>query len=811
MKQSLFTPTPGIRTFDAEATALAFPLGGIGTGNVSLGARGDFRDWEIFNRPAKGTTLPNTFFTIRLQAGDDVPVMRVLEGRIPPPYTQSHGFDPSTGAGLPRFNRTTFYGEYPFAAIEFEDDSVPAQIRLDAYTPLIPLNPEDSGIPCAILTYTVTNPGTQALKLTLVGSLTNPVGHAAFDPTDQRRRQRVGTTINEFRDEADIRGLFMHAAGIAPGSLDEGSLALTTDHRDVSYKTTWVRGFWWDYLREFWDDLEADGRLTDLHYDAPNEGADTGSLALHDVLPAGETRVYRFVLTWYFPNRINSWDIKQTERVIRNRYTTRFSDAWDCAGVVLRERARLEEGTRLFHDALFGSTLPASVIDALSANIVPLRSNTCFWLEDGRFYGWEGCHDAVGCCAGSCTHVWSYAYTAAYLFPSLEREMRRIEFALETEPDGFMNFRAIRSLEPDKTWIWQGDKTAAVDGQLGSILRAYREWQLCGDSAWLASLWPGIKQAMNFAAVNWDTNNDYVLDGKQHNTYDIEFYGPNPLCNLYYLAALRAVSEMARILGEDDLAQRCQTAFEQGSQRFDAMSWNGEYYEQILEDVDAYKYQHGKGILSDQLLGQLHARALGLGDLLPVEHIRTAIKAIYDTNFRRGFSQHVNVQRTYVLNDEAGLILCTWPRGGRPRFPFVYSDEVWTGIEYHVAAHLIYEGWTQEGLTLVEVVRERHDGVRRNPWNEVECGHHYARSMSSWALLLALSGAQADLGEKRLSFHPVLPDTNDMFTCFWSNDKAWGTYTQQRGANGEWTPQVQVLGGNAAGLRVQACGRAWTL
>jgi hypothetical protein len=225
-------------------------------------------------------------------------------------------------------------------------------------------------------------------------------------------------------------------------------------------------------------------------------------------------------------------------------------------------------------------------------------------------------------------------------------------------------------------------------------------------------------------------------------------------------------------------------------------------------------YQYGEGCLSDQLLGQLHARLLGLGDLLPADHVRAAIKAVYDHNFKRGFYKHVNVQRVFALNDEAGLILCSWPRGGRPRFPFVYSDEVWTGIEYHVAAHLIYEGWVQEGLNIVEACRARHDGVRRSPYNEVECGHHYARSMASWGVLNALTGFHADAGRNEMQFAPVLEASTspDEFAAFWSNGRAWGVYRQVRdGAHGTWQPSVEVLGGDASGLRVTACGQTWTL
>lgn len=798
-------PTPGIRTFDSSHRVVAFPLGGIGTGTVSLGARGDLRDWEIFNQPAKGKNLPNTFFAIRTQISDHEPVARVLEGPIQPPYDLSHGFHPETAAGLPRLSGTTFYGEYPFATIEFHAPELPVDIQLEAFTPLIPLNPEDSGIPCAIFTYTVTNTASETVRLTLAGSLANPTGEPQYDAFGNILPNKHGQNINEFRQDEQFRGLYLYSTGIESGDLAYGNMSLVTDHPQVTVKTAWLRAGWYDFLREFWDDFVEDGLLTDLGYDAPaaDRRPDTGSLGVVDTLEPGATRTYRFVLTWYFPNRLNSWQ-RTSDRITRNHYATRFDDAWAVAGYVFDHYERLDTKTRQFHDALFNSTLPPYVIDAVSANIVPVRSNTCFWLEDGRFFGWEGCFDDAGCCAGSCTHVWSYTQTVAFLFPSLEREMRSIEFVVETEDDGYMSFRNFRALGETFVWSWGNQKPeAAVDGQMGSILRAYREWQLSSDRDWLAEVWPGVKRAIDFASAHWDTDNDHVLDSRQHNTYDIEFYGPNPLSSIYYLGALRAVEEMARVMGEETLAQRCRAAFEQGSQNLDAMLWNGEYYVQKLDDVNAHKYQHGLGCLSDQLLGQLHARITGLGDLLPAEHIRSAIKAIFDYNFRTDFHDHVNCQRTYVLNDEAGLILCTWPNGGKPRFPFVYSDEVWTGIEYQVAAHLIYEGWVEEGLTIVEAARKRHDGIRRNPWNEVECGHHYARSMSSWAVLLALSGAQCDLGRGELRFSPVVGADDTYFRSFWSTGKAWGTYTLQRpDSNSPWQEQLEVIDGDLDGVQV---------
>ncbi len=795
----------GIRSYNHTAAALAFPLGGVGTGNVSLGARGELRDWEIFNLPAKGNTLPLTFFALRCKQAGHEPKMRVLEGPLQAPHTPSHGYHPLMSlGGLPRFKGTTFRGQYPFANIEFHDANLPVSVLLEAYTPLLPLNPEDSGIPGAILTYTISNRTDDAVELTLVGSLTNPVGNLRPDKFRNEARVEFGTPVNRFRQDEDLRGLLLTNPALAADDLHYGSVALATDHSSVTYKCSWLRGEWWDYLHDFWDDIKDDGLLEDPPDDAPGPRIAAASLGLVDRLDAGESKNFRFLLTWHFPNRPATWDLRMLPGmgvdegdvgIIRNHYATRFDDAWDAARYTLDNLPRLDSTTRQFHDALFDSSLPPVVLDAVSANIVPARSTTCFWLEDGRFYGWEGCFDDSGCCAGTCTHVWSYAYTIAYLFPSLEREMRKIEFNVETADDGAMKFRSYGTFHAHVIDAVRAD--AAVDGQMGSILRAYREWQLSRDDDFLAEIWEGIKRAIGFASAYWDTDNDHVLDAVQHNTYDIEFHGPNPLSSIYYLAAVRAVEEMARALGEGELSARCRQAFETGSANLDDMLWNGDYYIQKLDDENAVKYQHGEGCLSDQLLGQLHASLLGLGNLLPAEHVKTALKSIHQHNFKRDFSEHDNCQRVYALNDEAGLLLCSWPDGGRPRLPFPYADEVWTGIEYQVAAHLIFEGWVEEGLELVEALRERHDGVRRNPWNEVECGNHYARSMASWALLLALSGMQIDAESGAAIFSPV-PDVltkDEPFKVFWSDGRSWGVYAQIWDAESEsWNGSFEALG-----------------
>lgn len=802
-----------IRAYDTSAGAFAFPLGGIGTGNFALGARGEFRDWEIHNYPEKGRTLPISFFAIRSQIEDQAPVTRVLEGALRPPYHLSHGHHPVTTMGLPRLENTSIHGEYPFVSFTFEDPILPVNVELEAFTPLIPLNPADSGIPCAIMTYTVTNPTDQPVSITIVGTLANPVGVPEYNPFENVWSVKYGRSVNTFRDEEGFRGIYMTNDQIAAGDVNSGSASLVTDHQSITMKRYWMRGSWWDYLQDFWDDLDSDGLLEDS-VDESSVKMGLASLGVVDTLMPGEHKSFRFILTWYFPNRPNTWDVnllpqlgidEKDVRTIRNHYATCFEDAWDVARYLTKEMPRLEGDTRAFHDALFGSTLPPFVLDALSASIVPLRSTTCFWLEDGRFFGWEGTYDDGGCCAGNCTHVWSYAFTVAYLFPSLERAMRRIEFNEELEENGLIHFRGFATFHGNI--FWSSKLKPAADGQMGSILRAYREWQVSGDKEFLTEIWDGVKRAMNFAIVHWDSDNDGVLEGSQHNTYDIEFFGPNALCGIYYLAALRAFEEMAFVMGEDELAHRIHQIFERGSKRLDELLWNGEFYIQIGDDIAERNYQYATGCLSDQLLGQLHARVLNLGSLLPEDHIRIAVKSIFHYNFLENFRQHVNPQRAYAFNDEAGLLLCTWPHGGRPRLPFPYSDEVWTGIEYQVAAHLIYEGFTNEGLRLVEATRERQDGIRRNPWNEVECGNHYARSMSSWAVLLALTGMHCDMERGELSFEPApeLLSPDKLFKSFWSTGRAWGVYLQQWDQlEGKWKVTVEVLGGDLDSITVQS-------
>ena len=785
------------KKYDQDCAQARFLLGGIGTGNISLCADGSLQDFEIFNKPNKGYKLPFTFFAIHAKKEGEESVTKLLEGRTPTPHNRAHGYPPDVMAGVPKFEKTSMIGEYPFVNIDFYDRSVPVKVSLEAFTPFIPHDPDNSGIPCAIFKYTVTNDNDSDVFVSICSAMSNTFGETSASKLGKN-------TFNKTVHDADLgfTGILMDN-DMEKGNITYGNNLIGTVNRNVSVKPEWYNGGWWDGIQDAWDDFREDGKFDSGNrtgFPEDRSKKQRGAISAYETLKTGESKDFIFIISWYYPNRKNSWseyyDIEKCcdVSVVKNKYACLFEDSFHVAKYVFMNYTKLYEKTKQFHDALFESTYPTYVLDALASNISVIRSTTCFRLENDRFFGWEGCNDQGGCCMGNCTHVWNYAQTLAFLFPSLERNMRDTEFNYETDENGKMNFRS------NKFFGEYINYHPAADGQLGCIIRLYRDWKLSGDTDFLATVWQKVKASLDFAFKYWDSDNDCVLDSQQHNTYDIEFYGPNSLISSMFFAALKAGVKMAEAMNDIDALKKYENALKAGPVLMDKMLWNGEYYIQKIENVNEYKYQYGTGCLSDQLFGQLCAHVAGLGYVLPEEHVKRAMLSIFKYNFLDNFHDHNNVQRTYALNDEKGLLLCTWPYAGRPVFPFVYSDEVWTGFEYQVAAHLIFEGYVDEGLTIVKAVRDRHDGIKRNPWNEVECGNHYVRSMASWSVLIALSGFKYDMVEKTISFNPKI--NNERFKTFWSTGTAWGTYESYINEKGDVKTDLKVLAGSIDGVKV---------
>ncbi|MBE3071315.1 MAG: hypothetical protein IMZ66_13855, partial [Planctomycetes bacterium] len=337
-------------------------------------------------------------------------------------------------------------------------------------------------------------------------------------------------------------------------------------------------------------------------------------------------------------------------------------------------------------------------------------------------------------------------------------------------------------------------------------------------------LWPHARRALEFCWIEggWDADRDGVMEGCQHNTMDVEYYGPNGQMGAWYLGALRAAEEMARHLGESDFADTCHRLFERGSRWMDEHLFNGEYYEHEIRppkdasaiapglrlsmgalDLAKPDFQLGACCLVDQLVGQFMAHVCGLGYLLDAKHVRAALHSVMKYNFRREFFSHFNHLRTFVLNDESALLMATYPRGRRPKLPFPYYNEVMTGFEYTAAVGMLQEGMTADGLKVIAAVRHRYDGARRSPFDEAECGHHYARAMASWAAVTTLTGFQWSGVEKAMTF--AATRAKKPTEVFWSNGYAWGTLRQARGRGGVQA-ELTVLHGSLALRRLTLTG-----
>lgn len=792
---------PVLTHYDADHLyRIALPLGGIGTGTVSLGGRGELRDWEIMNVPGKGySTLTDgndaPFFAIYTRTDEEHSATRILAGPLYPQEYLHYEGRPVNHHGLPRFRNASFDAAYPFGQVNLSDETMPVKVRIKAFNPLIPGDSDASSLPVAVLSYEVTNISDAAVDVAVCGSIRNFVGRDGREATSNWKGDFVPLgaedNVNEYREnpEKGIRGLYFYSKGVDVRSPAWGNFSLVTDSdQDVSYRTCSVDNEWSNAILNFWDDFSDDGLISnpqaDFRHSVGNDNDPMGSLSVKSKLEPGQTKAFNFFLTWNFPNR-TAW--AKDGYIVGNYYSSLFPDSWDAAGKIVPEIDGYERRTLSFVNALLASSYPSAVKEAALYNLNVLRSQTVFRTADGHLMGWEGVMDRFGSCSGSCTHVWNYETATAFLFSDLARTMRDVEFHYAMHDDGAMSFRV--KLPFDTV---QNTSTAA-DGQFGCIMKLYREWQMSGDDGFLHRYWQQCRKALSYAWIErgWDGNQDGVMEGSQHNTMDVNYFGPNGQMEFWYMGALCAAERMAIAMKDRAFAAKCRSIFEKASAYTDAELFNGEYYEQKITDCDTFEflpegsdripaYQLGKACLVDQLAGQYMAHICGLGHLADKGHIHSALESVMKYNYHENLYGHFNNMRTYLFEDESGLLMASWPKG-RLEVPFPYFNESMTGFEYCAAVGMIYEGMKEEGLKCISSIRKRFDGARRNPFSEPECGHHYARSMASWSAIPALSAFHYSGVDKSLSI------TAAEGKWFWSNGSAWGTVTN---GNGRTTLEV---------------------
>ncbi len=815
-------------------TRVAMPVGGMGAGMFCIEGTGAISHMSVRNRPDLFNE-PGMFAAISVKGVEKG--AKVLEG--PVPDWKKFGLrDAGNGlggaiTGLPHFKKATFETRFPFASIELEDDDLPLQVKITAWSPFIPGEDNDSSLPVGAIEYTFKNTGSNTAEAVFSFNSRN------FLKVDKGRNS-IGSIEG---------GFILSEAGTDEAPHHKCDFAVLTSEGAAVVDHCWFRGGWWDPLTITWNTIK-DGEVkqTDpVEADAPG-----ASFYVPFSLAANQEKTIRVMMAWYSPETeltygkmgtrencdpakgcVNSPDELNLDKYDKNFdakffkpwYSSAFADVKETANYWKENYRDLRRKSDLFTQAFYASTLPPEVIEAVAANLSILKSPTVRRQYDGRLWNFEGCGDTWGCCHGSCTHVWNYAQAIPHLFPALERSLRHTEFCENQNAEGHQNFRATLPIQPN-----DHNFHAAADGQLGGIMKVYREWRISGDNEWLSKMYPLVTTSMDFCIRSWDPDQKGIMEEPHHNTYDIEFWGPDGMHMSFYVGALNAISEMGAFLKKD--VKRYRRLAKAGREYMEKELFDGEYFIQKIKtqglkaadpieasaismgghysdearallEKEGPKYQYGAGCLSDGVLGAWIARVCGLPDPIDPAKLKSHLLAVHKYNLKDNLSDHANPQRpTFALGDDGGLLLCSWPKGGKLSLPFVYSDEVWTGIEYQVAAHLMELGAVEEGLEIVRTCRDRYDGRVRNPFNEYECGSWYARALASYGLLQGLTGVRYDAVDKTLFIDSRIGD----FTTFLSTETGFATVSLKQGK-----PSMNVVYGKIVVEKVSVSGKAATL
>lgn len=729
-----------------ELSCIGMPVGGITAGQLYLGGDGKLWLWDIFNQTRPAEQPGAAHYASPLYAFFH--------------YSVEQGFTLSIAGSAPNQSRPlasdgfadiSFRGQYPIGNVEYRDPACPVTVMLEAFSPFIPLEVDDSSLPATILRFTLINTSTVEVSGELTGLLENAVARSANADGYVKR-------INTVEREADH--VFLHCSAIPPTAKtypDAGTMGLAL-------------------LKSVPTDTG-----TAIIAGRP-EYRPSGSLTRQFSLAPGSSEVVIFAIVWCFPHLTIEWSMRDPpfERITLKggagrHYATKFASAGEVARYLVRHLDRLYTQTKLWYDTWYeSSTLPHWLLERTLLNVSTLATSTAFRFADGRFYGSEG----VGGGLGTCTHVWHYEQAMGRLFPELDvalREHTEFNPAISFKPDGMIAARGEFSEE------------AVVDGQAGTILRALRDHQTSPDDAFLSRNWSAIKKATQWLIAQ-DANADGILEGAQTNTLDAEWYGAIAWLSGLYLAALRAAEEMAIDVGDREFAQICRQIFKSGQKKFGKWLFSEEYFINRPDPKHPEAINSGTGCEIDQVLGQSWAFQVGLGRVLPLKETRSALASLWRYNFTTDVGSYRALNkpgRWYAMPGEAGLLMCTFPRtdwdfikaqGTAQDGAAMYFNECMTGFEHQVAAHMIWEGMVKEGLAIERAIHDRYHASRRNPWNEVEAGDHYARAMASYGVYIAVCGFEYHGPKGYMAFAPRLTPEN--FKGAFTAAQGWGSFTQ---------------------------------
>ncbi len=741
-----------------DLKTIGMPIGGICAGLLYLGGDGKLWLWSVMNKEAEG---------LLANGRDGLLYAHPLEQVSPVSQGFSLHITVDGQSEIRPLDQTgwkdlSFQGQYPVGVVNYRDPGTPVSVQLQAYSPFIPLNTDDSSLPATVMSFTVRNGSERPVQVVLGGWMVNAValytGYRSVARWSRIRRDESLTFLECGMKAVDPSAPPKHdhgnmGIGVLSGALEVSTFLAKVKSHDPSI-------------------IFADDSSQTEETDTPIDWADQliGAVKCPMTLQPGETQTVSFVVTWYFKNL----DLGGIEGAETGRhYATRFADAYSVAQYLNQNIHRLRADTFLWRDTWYSGTLPCWFLERTLANVSILATTTCYRFGTGRFYGWEG----VGCCPGTCTHVWSYAQAAARLFPELERATREmVDYGIGFEPDtGRIDYRG------------EAERGEATDGQAGTILRTLREHQMCVDNRFLERVWPRTRLAIEFL-MRKDMGQNGIIQGAQHNTMDGDWYGEISWISSLYVAALLAGEQLATEMNDLEFAAKCRSLAARGTESISQQLFNGEYFVQKPDVLrpDVVGYYECCDV--DQILGQSWAWQVGLGRVLDRRQTLLALDSLWRYNFTPDvgpFRETFPQGRWYAMPGEGGLIMATNPYDipdpfhAQWHFSVPHFNECMTGFEHQVASHMIAEGKVEQGLILTRAVHDRYHASRRNPWNEIECGDHYARAMASYGTFVSMCGFEYHGPKQHIGFAPRMDGAS--FSAAFVAAEGWGTFSQQVG------------------------------
>ncbi|MGM0125599.1 hypothetical protein IGI37_002998 [Enterococcus sp. AZ194] len=795
------------------------PLGGIGTGSIELRADGEFHEWQIANvdRWAKvcgnqkgvddGENLSGALsFYIRTQGeNSEEPVRMRRLG-----FGFGHGQDREEYnyrmfSWLKTIQQINYTGDFPSAKLEYVDEDLPVDVSLEAVSPFVPHNHQVSGTPGFYLKFKLKNKTQQKLEVSLAGKLKNIL-------SEEQRTNKVIHSENQTY-------LFMENEQLSKQP-NNGNVCFSVEGSDLS----WISGEYSDYMNEFvaYGDLgvteesflfnlrrcgklpktnidqkpnqlnqkEAIEHLTEQEVDRclskmlenafakdlmdrlllidPNlykelttkrqalaylkevhealleESAwGDGALCSTVSLLPGETKEVAFTFSWYFPNLIS-----QKGEPIGHMYENYFTDAQDVCKYLNANRPVIEEKAHLFSQTLKQTSFDSSFAQAWTAHLATLIKNS-WWTKRDEFGIWEG----LGTCGFHTTDITYHgSFGLVQLFPALQKKQMLLGSQFQRE-DG----RVPHFFTPDFSSVDDGFDRVDMNSQF--VLLVCRDYLATGDREYLLALWPNILSAMeNLKQLDSDNDGLPDLDTKR-NTYDSwNFFGNSSYVSGLWLAAVRAFIFLSQSSAISQTTDEWQTLLDLGIKSYEEKLWNQKYFNLWEKDGEV-----DECCMTAQLDGEWFIRLIGLKGNLPDEKVRTSLATIYEENY----------------SQEGGLVNATYPKGAKPTihtFMNTQAEANWTGIEYMFSSFLILMNKVEQAQTIVKNVDARYQrlGVY---WNHSECGDHYYRPLSSWALLQSLTVFSYDAVEKCLQLATREAD----FNAPWVTSTGWGQLSQDEG------------------------------